>query len=75
MPYVTQYCFCEAPTTGSKSRWHIRPLTELGRKLSGGADTVSLCGRTISWDNSVETTDLHLEHCCRLCMESYRERY
>jgi hypothetical protein len=46
----------------------------VGRKLSGGADTVSLCGRTISWDNSVEITDLHLEHCCRLCMESYRER-
>ena len=49
-----QYAFCEPDTAGSLSKWHIRKLTDKGLKLSGGADTPSLCGREMSWDINVK---------------------
>jgi hypothetical protein len=66
------YSFCESAWAGPMSRWHIRPLTSVGRKLGGGADTASLCGRRMAWDLEVVITTHHLGHACRDCAELYR---
>jgi len=49
---MSKYSFCETVTASSVSPWHIRELTAVGRKLGGGADTLALCGREVSWDLS-----------------------
>jgi len=67
------HSFCEKATAGPWSRWHIRPLTEIGRKLGGGADTVALCGTKVAWDLAVEITEHHLTHCCPECAKRYKE--
>ena len=69
-----QYAFCETATAGPRTPWHIRKLGAKGLKLGGGADTPSLCGRTVAWDLKVEITEHHLEHNCRKCAEAYRAR-
>lgn len=46
----TLYAFCERATAGPESPHHIRPLTDIGMKKSGGADTAALCGATVAWD-------------------------
>jgi hypothetical protein len=69
------YSFCETVTAGSSSKWHIRLLTRFGKKLGGGADTPSLCGRKVAWDLSVELTPFHLEHnSCKTCLAEYERR-
>lgn len=74
---MPEYSFCEATTAGSRSRWHIRPLTKVGRKLGGGADTQALCGRLVAWDiaTPVTPTSPVLEDgVCSTCRVSYEER-
>ena len=67
-----KYSFCESAHAGPFSKWHIRKLTKIGRKLGGGADTPSLCGRKVSWDLNVELTDFHLKNNgCPKCYEIY----
>lgn len=69
------YSFCERVWAGPRSPWHIRPLTSIGRKLGGGIDTTSLCGRVDKgWDLDVEVTPHHLDHACKACVEVYRGR-
>jgi hypothetical protein len=66
------FSFCETITAGATTSWHIRKLTEKGRKLSGGADTLALCGREVSWDLRVDLVEPHLSHACKQCVEKYR---
>jgi hypothetical protein len=62
------YAFCETVHAGPLSKWHIRKLTEKGLKLTGGADTKSLCGIEVAWDLRVEITAHHLEKsACTKC--------
>lgn len=72
------YSFCERVWAGPRSPWHIRRLSPIGRKLGGGIDTPSLCGRIVppegkGWDLDVEITPHHLTHSCKLCVEVYRQ--
>ena len=60
-----QYSFCEEALGGL---WHIRQLTEIGRKLGGEADTAALCGRRVSWDLSVEIETHYFKHSCPQCV-------
>jgi len=48
----TLYALCERATASPFSPHHIRPLTAAGKKMSGGADTVALCGAEVAWDVS-----------------------
>ncbi len=59
---------------GAQSPWHIRPLTEKGPKFGGGADTLALCDLKVAWDLDVNTTEHHLGHACKACVEAYRKR-
>lgn len=64
------YSFCESLWASSKSRWHIRKLTSVGRKTGGGVDTASLCTHVQpgkGWDLEVPITEQHLTHCCEAC--------
>ncbi len=66
------YAFCECAYASGVSRWHIRRLTEAGYKLGGGADTLSLCGKKVSWDLKVTITAYHLEkNACLVCRKVY----
>lgn len=65
------YSFCETATAGPMAPWHIRELTDKGRKLGGGADTPALCGRAVAWDLQVDMTLHHLKHCCVQCKKQY----
>jgi hypothetical protein len=72
------YSFCESVAASGRSPWHIRRVTDKGRKLSGGADTPTLCGRDLhgGWDLSSEITELGLSvpmHTCQKCAEAYRK--
>ena len=70
------YSFCESVHASGSSRWHIRPLTDAGRKLGGGIDTPSLCGHVRAgwgWDLNVEITEHHLGYACPTCVERYQE--
>lgn len=69
----TNFRFCETEAATAISPWHIRMLTERGRNLSGGADTVSLCKTKVAWDLDVDITEHHLTHCCHDCARIYRE--
>ncbi len=71
---MKQYSFCENAHAGPFSKWHIRGLTEKGRKLGGGADTKSLCDRPVHWDLAIEITDHHLTvSTCEKCKKGYLE--
>lgn len=72
-----KFSFCESVTASSYSNWHIRKLSEIGQKFSGGIDTPSLC-ETVSlkmggWDLHVEITEYHLGHACKKCVKIYRK--
>ena len=74
-PIKYEYSFCENVHAGPFSRWHIRKLTDVGRKLGGGADTSSLCGKQVHWDLQVEITEFHLAHnTCLKCLEKYNKQ-
>jgi len=73
------YSFCEGAWAGPKSPWHIRRLTSVGKKLGGGIDTASLCGRVgppavNGWDLEVQISDHHLGHACKTCVAVYRSQ-
>ena len=64
-----EYSFCESVTATSISPWCIRPLTEQGKRLSGGIDTPSLCGRVkerMGWDLQTPV-NLGDPRACREC--------
>jgi hypothetical protein len=68
---MTEYSFCE---TLAAYAWHIRPLTAKGRKLSGGADTKTLCGLEAAWD--IKAPILIADRSsgvCRKCVTLYQE--
>ena len=73
---MARYSFCESISAGPQSPWHLRELTSVGRKLGGGIDTSSLCGRVKKgWDLEVEITAFHLKkNTCRDCLKRYQER-
>lgn len=71
------YSFCESVHASGRSKWHIRRLTEKGRKLSGGIDTKSLCGGvSAGWDLSIPIEDLarlvRVNGVCLQCLNEYR---
>lgn len=70
------YSYCESVHATSNSPWHIRKLTEVGRRLSGGVDTPSLCGRVRKgwgWDLEV-VLDGRLDKLgCPKCVELYKQ--
>ena len=72
---LPEYSFCESVHATSISPWCIRKLTDIGRKLGGGVDTESLCGRVEKvkgWDLSVELDNHHLNNnACKKCLEIY----
>jgi hypothetical protein len=79
---MTEYSFCESTLASSVSRWHIRKLSDKGRKLGGGIDTQSLCERLQpsgmghgfgGWDLSVELDEHGLKGACPTCVEKYLE--
>ena len=67
-----KYSFCE---TIAAYVWHIRPLTDVGRKLSGGADTAALCGAKALWDiNFPVNVEIPLDGICFKCRQIYRRQ-
>lgn len=72
IPGSEPYSFCETVTAGPTTPWHIRRLTEAGRRLGGAADTPALCGRAVSWDLQVTITPHHLGHACPECGAALR---
>jgi len=71
---MIKYSFCENAGAGPMSKWHIRPLTDKGRKLGGGADTLALCGWKVNWDVLVELTEFHLKNnACKKCLKVYED--
>jgi hypothetical protein len=71
-----KYSFCESVYAGPRSAWHIRELTEAGKKMGGGIDTATLCERVKQgWDLEVDINEFHLENqTCKDCLEVYRGR-
>lgn len=69
-PNKPQFSFCETITAGPETPWHIRELTSAGRKLGGGADTLSLCNKKVSWDLRV-SLDPSIDRCCGVCKETF----
>jgi hypothetical protein len=73
-PVATEtHSYCEAWSAGSLSPWHIRRLTSKGKKLSGGADTQSLCGQGMSWDVRPMVTKHPLTEVCAKCQEAWEK--
>lgn len=69
-----EFSFCEGVWASSFSPWHIRQLTAAGKKLGGGADTKSLCGREMSWDLETEIGEHRLSVLtCQKCLAEYRK--
>lgn len=65
--------FCEPVTAGSNTLIHIRPLTSVGLKLGGGADTPALCGRRVDWDLEAPITPRSIEdpRTCSKCRDEF----
>ena len=75
------YSFCESVHASSRSKWHIRRLTEKGPKYGGGIDTKSLCGAvSAGWDLRVPIEDrvagvlARDNSVCFQCLEEYRSQ-
>jgi hypothetical protein len=75
-----EYSYCETFTAGSSTPWHIRKLTDAGKKLGGGADTPSLCDRTVAWDVNCPLQEFDIIKnpkapntipVCKKCKEAY----
>jgi hypothetical protein len=72
-PKVPEFSFCEGIMASSRSKWHIRK-THSRLFLSGGIDSVSLCGRVREgWDLGVKIKEIHLLHACPDCVKKYKE--
>lgn len=72
---LAQYSYMEFVTASGASPWHIRKLSKAGRKLSGGIDTPSLCGRRYNgWDLESALDTRHDNHTCQRCLARYLAR-
>jgi len=49
--HVPELAYCEHSTANASNTWHIRRLTAVGLKVSGGTDTAPLCGMWPATDN------------------------
>jgi len=70
---IESLSFCESVTASSLSPWCVRKLTSAGKKLGGGVDTESLCGRVrlgSGWDLDVEFSVNHPMFCTK-CLKRY----
>lgn len=72
------FSLCEGTHATGTSPWHIRPLEHSQeKKLGGGIDTGSLCGRVQAghgWDLSVSLhPHVECEHVCRGCKDRYED--
>lgn len=69
------FSFCETVTASGTTPWHIRRLTQAGQFLGGGADTLALCGRSVSWDIRIpiKPDHLHAKMVCLACRERFAE--
>jgi hypothetical protein len=67
-----EFSFCEPSFAGPRALWCIRPLTKRGRKLGGGVDTDSYCGRVkdgYGWDLDIPIGEFHLaNNTCKDCL-------
>ena len=82
---MKEFSFCESVLASSRSTWHIRRLTDVGRRLTGGIDTPSLCGRVKpqglngfgGWDlqTGPEPILTYVERgiACAACAEAYNK--
>ena len=70
---AAEFAYCETIWASGISKWHIRQLTERGKKPSGGADSPGLCGREVAWDLEVPITAKNLDpkYVCTLCRMKY----
>jgi hypothetical protein len=69
--------FCESVSASGNSPWHLRWRTG-EKKLGGGVDTDSLCGRVKAphgWDLEVDPhkTGVEHDHVCTRCRAEYTE--
>lgn len=72
---MSEYSYCESVTASGSSPWHIRRLTDAGRKTGGGIDTDSLCGRVkapYGWDLERAVHRAHYEFVCPTCYLAYK---
>jgi hypothetical protein len=46
----------------------------MGKKLSGGVDTMALCGGQVAWDINCNIHPAALEGACTTCAEIYKGR-
>jgi len=69
-PLIEIHSYCEAD---SEELWHIRRLSSVGKKLNGGIDTPSLCGREMSWDRAPVVTSLPSIKVCVTCQEVWEK--
>ena len=71
------HAFCENVAAGSTSPWHIRILTEKGKKTSGGADTPAMCGHVVHWDRQYPVSRAAVflldKDVCQKCSTLYME--
>ena len=70
IPNTENYAFCEPSYVGSNRPWHIRKLSNAGKMLGGGADTLTLCGRDLckGWDIDVIISQNFLDIACSKCV-------
>ena len=67
------FSFCEHAQASPQSRWHIRRLTAVGKKLGGGADTSALCGRVVAQDLESEVQEPS-QRVCSGCVKKWWAR-
>lgn len=87
-PKVNKHGFSFCETVAATGPWHLRELTEQGQKLSGGADSQTLCGCQPAWDINCEITPISLRgwqegddprdklrpgHPCPVCKQKFLE--
>lgn len=70
-----RYAFCEPVTAASFTAIHIRRLGVRGLRLTGGADTPALCGRSVNWDvpGMITPDAIEDERTCHVCREKFEE--
>jgi len=70
---MPEYSFCESVHASSRSPWHIRRLTNVGKRCGGGIDTPSLCGRvkpppdSNGWDIGAPDVGTWIFQSARIC--------
>jgi hypothetical protein len=71
------FSFCESIHADSNTKWHIRQLSDKGKKFGGGIDTSSLCGCVTpsvgGWDLEASLSAHHISNnTCDRCAEKYK---